>query len=83
LKDVNFSKSGVYPAVIEGQMTIHGITQNVKAKGTFTISKKGILVMAKFPLKIKNYDISIPDIVVGKIAENMEITTDIKLKPLK
>ncbi len=83
LKDIDFSKPGIYPAVIEGQMTIHGVTQNVKAKGTFTISKKGILAQAKFPLKIKNYGISIPDVVAGKIAENMEITTDILLRPLK
>ncbi len=83
LKDINFSKSGTYPAVIEGQMTIHGVTMPVKTEGTFTISKNGILAQAKFPLKIKDYGISIPDIVAGKIAENMEITTDIKLKPLK
>lgn len=83
LKDINFSKPGTYPAVIEGQMTIHGITSPVKAKGTFTISKSGILAQSKFPLKLKNYGISIPHVVAGKIAENLEITVDIKLKPLK
>lgn len=83
LKDINFSKSGIYPAVIEGQMTIHGITQSVKAKGTFTISKNGILARAKFPLKIGNYGISIPDVLTGKIATEVEISTNIHLKPLK
>ena len=83
LKEINFSKPGIYPAVIEGQMTIHGITRPVKAEGTFTISENGILARAKFSLKIKDYGISIPDVVTGKIARKMEISTDIHLKPLK
>ncbi len=83
LKDINFSKPGIYPAVIRGQMTIHGVTMPVKAEGTFTISKNGILARAKFPLKIGDYGISIPDLVTDKIAKEMEISTDIQLKPLK
>ena len=83
LKEIDFSKPGVYPAEIEGEMTIHGKTNKVKAKGTFTVSKDGILVKGKFPLKIADYGISVPGAVTGKIAEVMEITTDIHLKPLK
>ncbi len=83
LKAINFSKPGIYPAVIEGQMTIHGVTQRIKAEGTFTISENGILVRAKFPLKLVDYGISIPDVVIDKIAKEVEITTDIHLKPLK
>ncbi len=83
LKAINFSKNGTYPAVIEGQMTIHGITRHVKAEGTFTISKSGILARSKFSLKIGDYGISIPDVVMGKIATVMDITLNIQLKPLK
>lgn len=83
LKDIDFSKPGIYPVVIEGEMTIHGKTRKVRAEGTFTVSDNGILAKAKFMLKIADYGISIPGAVTGKIAEEMEITTDIHLKPLK
>ncbi len=83
LKDINFSKAGVYPAVIEGEMTIHGKTKKLKAKGTFTVSDDGIIAKGKFPLKLDDYGISIPGAVTGKIAEDLEITTDIHLKPIK
>ncbi len=83
LKQIDFSKPGTYPAEIEGEMTIHGKTHKVKAKGTFTVSKQGIRVQGKFPLKIADYGISVPGAVTGKIAEVMEITTDLFLKPLK
>ncbi len=82
LKEIGFSKPGTYPAVIEGEMTIHGKTNKMKAKGTFIVSKEGIRVQGKFPLKIADYGISVPGAVTGKIAEVMEITTDFHLKPL-
>jgi len=83
LKEIDFSKPGIYPAEIEGEMTIHGKTRKMKAKGTFTVSKDGILVKGKFPLKIADYGISVPGAVTGKIAEVVEIRTDLFLKPLK
>jgi len=83
MQQINFSKPGTYPAVIVGQMTIHGHTQQVKATGSFTISKDLINASAKFPIKLANYGISIPSIVAGKIADELEINTDFQLKPLK
>ncbi|MFA4864578.1 MAG: YceI family protein, partial [Bacteroidales bacterium] len=36
LSAINFSKGGIYDALIEGDMTIHGVTKNISEKGTFT-----------------------------------------------
>jgi hypothetical protein len=36
-----------------------------------------------FLVKLADYQISIPGAVTGKIAEEIEITVDIQLKPLK
>ena len=83
LKEIDFSRPGTYPAVIEGEMALHGKTNKMIAKGTFTVSKAGIRVQGKFPLKIADYGISVPGAVTGKIAEVMQIRTDLFLKPLK
>ncbi len=83
LKDIKFSSPGAYPATIEGDLTIHGKTRPVKVKGVFTVTNDGIIARARFYLKIGDYGISIPGAVTGKIAEKVEITPDIYLKPLK
>ena len=82
IQDITFSTSGTYNAEIEGDLTIHGIKQHVKEKGSFVISKDGIQGISKFYIILDDYDISIPGAVTGKIAEKIEIIVDVKLKPL-
>jgi len=83
IKDINFYKPGTYQAIIEGKLTIHGITNPVTAKGTFTVANGSIIGEAKFPIKIGDYGISIPAPVVGKIAKTVTITVNVHLNPLK
>ena len=76
LKDINFSKNGKYTAVIEGDLLIHGITKKVKQSGTLEVKDGKIIAYAKFNLTIKDYNISIPSAVAGKIAEQVQVTVD-------
>ena len=83
LKDINFSSDGTTVAEIEGELTIHGITKKIKEKGTFTITKNGIHGESKFMVKLADFGIRIPGAVTGKIAEEIEISVDVMLKPYK
>ena len=83
VKEIDFTKNGTYDVAIEGKLTIHGITEDVKEKGTFEVSKEGIHGMAKFDIAIADYNISIPGAVTGKIAEEIEISVNVMLKPYK
>ena len=83
IKDIEFYTPGKYDTQIEGDLTIHGIKQHIKEKGSFEVSKDGIQATSKFYIVLDDYDISIPGAVTGKIAEEIEITIDVKLKPLK
>ncbi len=80
LKDIDFSKAGKQEAEVDGKLTIHGVTKDVKTKGTINIIKDGISIYVKFKIQIKDYDIKIPGAVAGKIAEEVEITVDADLK---
>jgi polyisoprenoid-binding protein YceI len=82
LNEIDFTKPGKYPATVSGEMTIHGITQKVEENGMLEISKESIHATSKFPIKIADYDISIPEVVAGKIAEEVEINVDLNLSPL-
>jgi polyisoprenoid-binding protein YceI len=81
LNDVDFSALGTYDAIIEGDLTIHGIKNKVKEIGTFEVKEGGIIGSATFFVKLADYDISIPGAVTGKIAEDIEISVDVDLKP--
>jgi polyisoprenoid-binding protein YceI len=82
LKDINFSKDGVYNAVVEGDLTIHGVTKNVKNKGTFEVKGGKIEGKSIFTLLIKDYNIKVPEAVASNVAESVRITIDEVLEKL-
>ena len=77
---IDFKKDGVYDATVEGELTIHGITQKINEKGTFTV-KPGDKIHgnSKFLIKPADYKIKIPSTVVKNIAETIEVTIDVEL----
>ncbi len=80
---IDFSKPGSYKAIVEGELTIHGLTNPVSSEGTFEVSSDMIKGKAKFQVAIEDYDISIPGAVAGKISEIVDINVDVKLTELK
>ena len=76
LSTVDFKKAGTYNVDVEGDMTIHGVTKPLKAKGTIEVKGVNLLAKAKFNISIKEYGIVIPDLVKDKIQDSMEITVD-------
>ena len=82
ITDIDFTVDGEYPAVIEGDLTIHGTTNNVKHSGTFTVKGGRIEGLAVFEVKPADYKIRIPSAVSKKIADSLEVTVDVKLSTL-
>jgi polyisoprenoid-binding protein YceI len=83
LSAINFSKEGTYEAIIEGDMTIHGVTNKISEKGTFTVEPGDkIHGNSKFNIKPSDYQIKIPGAVIKNIAETMEVTVDIELSKM-
>jgi polyisoprenoid-binding protein YceI len=83
IRDVNFSKAGNYSVNVEGKLTIHGITKDIKETGTFEVKDGKVQAGCKFTIHIGDYKISIPGIVAGHIAETVEITVDLALDKLE
>jgi len=82
LKEIDFSKDGIYPALVEGKLTIHGETKDIQAKGTFEIKQDKLDGNAKFNIVVADYKIKIPNTVVNNIAKTVEITVDITMDKL-
>jgi polyisoprenoid-binding protein YceI len=81
-KDIDFKTPGTYNAIIEGDLTIHGVTQKISEKGTFTVEEEKIMGYSKFIVKPADYDIKIPKAVVNNIAEEIEVTVNVDLDKL-
>lgn len=81
---IDFKKEGSYDAIIEGDLTIHGVTQKISEKGTFTV-KTGDKVHGHSTFKVKpaDYQIKIPKTVMQNIAEMLEVTVDVELTKMQ
>ncbi|HRY32344.1 MAG TPA: YceI family protein [Bacteroidales bacterium] len=82
LSEINFSKAGVYPVTIQGDLTIHGVTKKINEKGTVEVKDGKVNGKAKFYVKPADYNISIPKTVMKNIAESIEVTVDVMLEKL-
>lgn len=81
--EIDFESPGQYDATIEGDLTIHGVTQPIKKKGTFTVTEDGrIKGESVFFILLDDYEIKIPGAVANNISEEIEITVDVDLAPI-
>lgn len=71
---VNFSKDGTYPVMVEGNLSLHGITKAIKLPGTIQVKNGNISASSVFIVRLADYKISVPSIVSQKVAEKVEVT---------
>ena len=79
LKDVNPSKDGVYKVVVEGDLTIHGVTNKVKVNGTLEVNAAKVIGNASFEVTPKDYNIAIPKAVIKNISEAIKVDVNVSL----
>lgn len=82
MDQVDFNKAGTYDAIVEGDLTIHGVTRKISEKGTFTVENEVIRGRSKFNVKTSDYEIKIPSTVVNNISEEIEVTVNVELSKL-
>ena len=79
LKDVNLTKDGVYKVLVEGDLTIHGITNKVKVNGTLEVNAAKVIGKASFEVTPKDYNIAIPKAVIKNISEAIKVDVNVSL----
>ncbi len=83
LSKIDFTKDGIYPVVVDGNLTIHGVTNKVSTQGTVTIKGGKISTAAKFPVKLADYKVTIPAFSAAKVSEVLEVTVACSYEPYK
>jgi polyisoprenoid-binding protein YceI len=94
----NYLESEIYPestfsgkvvsskegeGIVQGNLKIHGEINPIKVSGVMIKNKGSLNISAEFNIKLKDYDIKIPKIVMYKIAEEIDIAVNIQLKEVK
>jgi polyisoprenoid-binding protein YceI len=74
VNEIDFSKDGKYDAMIEGDMTIKGVTNKIKERVTVTV--KGGVVEAKSVFNVTLADYGI-EFVKGKPSSNIAKTVEV------
>ena len=57
LKDVNFSKDGVYKVAVKGDLTLHGVTKNITTNGTIEIKGGKPVATCRFEMVMKDFKV--------------------------
>lgn len=79
---VKWTTDGTYPVKVTGKLTLHGITKDVSAAGSFTVKGGKILGKSEFMVSLADYDIKVEKAYASKIADKIKITVDVNLAPL-
>jgi hypothetical protein len=73
-----FNPLGV-EAVVEGEITIHGIKKSLQSKVVFNAEGHNLKCTAEFKLKPEDFNIKIPSIVVNNIAKEIVVKANFSI----
>lgn len=77
------SKPGTYKVQVNGQLTLHGVTQQVSLPAELEVQEGKMTAKAAFAVKPSDYNIKIPSLVKDKIASQINIQIVAVCQPAK
>ncbi len=77
LSAIDFTKDGVYQAIVSGDLTLKEETKPINATGTITVKASSVTVDTKFPLTLSDYGIVFKK---GKPSTNIAKSVDVTVK---
>lgn len=80
--DVDLTKDGNYTLDVSGEITLHGVTQPLTLKADAVVNGGTVQAKAVFPLKVKDFKIEVPRLVINNIAEVVEVTVSFSYQPM-
>jgi len=80
---IDYTKEGETKVTITGKLTMHNVTKDVTISGTVTKKGTEVIIYSKFKVKVADYNIKVPSMYVKNIAEEVDITVNSTLEPLK
>lgn len=83
MDDVDFTSNGKYEAMVEGNITIHGVTKPLSTKAHLTVKDGEIHAVSNFELTVADFEIEIPKVVRDNIAKAVRVDLEIDYQEMK
>lgn len=80
ISTIDFAKNGKYEVVVNGNLTLHGVSKAISEKGTIEVIDGKVKASSKFIIAIADYNIKVPSAVMGKIAEKVDVSVEATLE---
>lgn len=77
------TKVGIQDVTVKGNFKIHGIEKEEQFFGTLEMKPKGLLLKAKWVLRLEDYDIVAPSLLIVKVDEEQKIEIEALLQPIE
>ena len=68
---------------VNGEMTMHGVEQPMNIEASVWIQDEKLYLISKFGIKLADFQIDIPKIVIYNIAEEVVVTIQMQLSQVK
>lgn len=78
--DIDLTQNGTYTANVQGEIAIHGETKPLEAQVQLVVGDNGIEASSTFPLRVEDFNITIPSLVARNIAEVIEVRVSFNLQ---
>lgn len=83
ITDSSFDKLGSSQVMVEGDLRIHGVSLKIKEAGQISFVKGELMVTSEFKVRLKDYNIKIPRLVIKNIAEEVLVKVNLTYKESK
>lgn len=78
-ESVDFTKNGEYDVTVTGKLNIHGVEQERTIPGKLIVKDNEVQIATDFKVKNVDHKITIPKLVVAKIAEEIQVSVKANL----
>ncbi|MBS2100027.1 YceI family protein [Carboxylicivirga linearis] len=74
---------GNYKVKVKGDLTIHGVIQNIEVDGEIIIGEAEVEASSEFTVKLEDYKVKIPRLLVRNIAEEVLVKINLTYYPVQ
>ncbi|MBK9792310.1 MAG: YceI family protein [Sphingobacteriales bacterium] len=78
---LDYKKNGKYNVTVDGKLTIHGVTKQVKQSGIIEVSAGKIIARSKFSILLSDYGVIVPNDYLKKISNTVDIDINAVMTP--
>lgn len=84
-KNIDLNTSATISVIASGTMNMHGVNKVINIEGHLVVDapSKTVILDATFKIKLEDYNIRVPSVVMYKIAESIEVNSQFTMMPAK